>query len=81
MKVLKSFEEYLNFNFISFIQFEYGGTYLDAHITLKEVYDLLIANNFLVGKLLPKGVEIREYRDYMENFNYSNYVAISKKDF
>jgi len=31
---------------------------------------------FVIGKITPSGLELRSYQSFMENFQYSNYVAI-----
>ena len=69
----------MNGDFIDYIQFEYGGANLDSHSSLMEIYKLLSDNGFKVTKVMPNGLEIREYAPFMDNFNYSNYVAISEK--
>lgn len=71
------FGEYLNGDFVDFIQFEYGGANLDSHTSLKELYGWLTSKGFVIAKIMQKGLEIRPYRPYMENFNYANYIAIS----
>lgn len=76
---LKSFGDYLSGDFIDYIQFEYGGTYMDSHTTLRDIYRLLSQKGFKIGKILRTGVEIREYLPFMENMNYANFVAISEK--
>lgn len=79
---LRGFEgmgEYFDSEFIDFIQFEYGGANLDSHTSLMEVYKFLDARGFKVAKIMRDGLEMRYYRPNMENFNYANYVAISKK--
>jgi FkbM family methyltransferase len=78
---LRAFEgmgEYLSCNFIDFVQFEYGGANLDSHSSLLEIYNLFEDRGFKVAKVMPKGLEIREYKPFMDNFEYANYVAISK---
>jgi len=70
--------EYLNGDFIDFIQFEYGGANLDSHTSLMEMYAMLEAMGFVVAKVMPAGLEIRKYQSWMDNFSYSNYVAISQ---
>ena len=64
---------------IDFVQFEYGGTYLDARASLREVYGLLEAAGFAVAKIMRGGLEVRRYQPSMDNFQYANYVAISGK--
>ena len=77
LKALEGFGDYINPNFIDYIQFEYGGANLDSHSTLMDIYKFFENNNFSVAKVLPKGLEIRKYKPFMDNFNYANYVAIS----
>ncbi len=64
---------------ISIIQFEYGGTYLDSHSSLKEVFDFFKESGYSFRKLLPrKTLQIAEYSPLFEDFQYSNYLAIAK---
>jgi hypothetical protein len=44
-----------------------------------EIYGLLQSKGFLIAKVMNKGLVLREYMPYMDNFNYANYVAVSKK--
>jgi FkbM family methyltransferase len=64
---------------IDFIQFEYGGTYLDAGTSLRDCYRLLDAAGFRIAKIMPGGIEPRCYAPIMENFQYSNYVAYAPR--
>lgn len=75
------FGEYLNSDFIDFIQFEYGGANLDSHTTLMDFYELLNSKGFKICKILPNHLEYREYNPRFENFIYQNYVAVSSKMF
>lgn len=76
---LLSLGTYLHYNFIDFIQFEYGGTTLDARASLKDFYKLLEPAGFVICKIKPGYLEQRAYHHIMENFNYANYVAVSKQ--
>lgn len=80
MSVLNSMGHYLNIDFIDYIQFEYGGCNIDSRIFLKDIYNLLNEKNFYICKILRNGLEIREYKTFMENFKYANYVAVSKNN-
>jgi hypothetical protein len=42
-------------------------------------FSLLEEKGFCIAKILRKGLELRRWKPYMENFQYSNYVAISNK--
>ncbi len=79
LKVLEGLGNYLNADFIDYIQFEYGGANLDSHSSLLEIYEVLEKSNFVIAKIMPNGLEIRKYKPFMENFQYSNYVAISMR--
>lgn len=79
LKALEGFGKYLNSDFIDFLQFEYGGANLDSHTSLMELYEFFEERNFILTKIMPKGLEIRKYEPFMDNFNYSNYVAVSNR--
>lgn len=79
MSVLEGFGECLNPEFVDLIQFEYGGCNIDSRIFLRDYFDFFVERGFVIAKIMPKKLEIREYNFYMENFQYSNYIAISKK--
>jgi len=79
LKAFEGFGSYLNSEFIDYIQFEYGGANLDSHSSLMEIYKLLTDRGFQISKVMPNGLELREYSPFMDNFNYSNYVAVSNK--
>lgn len=81
LMALEGFGEYLDSKFIAVIQFEYGETYLDSHTSLRDIFRLFEDKGFLVAKLMPKGLEIRKYQRYMENYAYSNYIALSREYF
>ena len=70
--------EFLNAKFIDAIQFEYGGTNLDSHTSLMEIAGLLTNAGFDLYKIMPNYIEKRKYEPHMENFQYANYVALSK---
>ncbi len=70
--------KYLNADFIDFIQFEYGGANLDSHTTLADFYRLLTPQGFKIAKIMRKGLQLRPYHPVMDNFCYSNYVAVAK---
>jgi FkbM family methyltransferase len=70
---------YLSGERMDFVQFEYGGTYLDAHVSLREVYELFERAGFAVAKVMRHGLDVRPYQPWMDNFQYANYVAISRR--
>ena len=70
--------ENLSGDFVDFVQFEYGGANLDSKTSLMELFELFSLRGFAVAKIMPKGLELRSYKPWMENFQYANYVAVSK---
>lgn len=78
LKAFEGFGKYIDGDFIDYIQFEYGGANLDAHVSLMEIYSFFNNRGFNIAKIMQNGLENREYSPYMDNFNYSNYVAISQ---
>lgn len=78
LKVIRGLGEFLNVDFLDFLQFEYGGTYIRSHSTLFDVYKILEDRGFVIFKIMPGGLEWRKYKNYMENFSYQNFVAISQ---
>jgi FkbM family methyltransferase len=80
LKILKGAEHLLRSGSIKVIQFEYGFACVDAGYLLKDVYHLLTAYGFLIGKLYPTYVDFRPYNRSMENYIGPNFVAIKKNE-
>lgn len=78
LTAFEGFGSYFDSNFLDFIQFEYGGANLDSHSSLMELYELFEKAGFVIAKVMPNGLEIRPYQHWMDNFQYANYVAISR---
>ncbi len=65
---------------IDYIQFEYGGTYKDAQITLKQVFDYLQKYRYSIFKVLQDRLEYKpEFVTGDENYEYSNYLAVNER--
>lgn len=57
------------------VQFEYGGTYLDAGITLEMVFDFF-GPDWYFYRVCPEHLRpIPRYTSRLEDYHYSNYVA------
>lgn len=66
---------------IGVIQFEYGASYQDSGTTLKEVYSLLQAYGYSIFRITSNGlIYISEWADALENYKYSNYLAILNQE-
>ena len=81
LNAFNGFGSYLNSDFVDYIQFEYGGANLDSHSSLMEIYKFFEERGFSIAKMMPNGLEVRKYTPFMDNFVYSNYVAITKRLF
>ena len=67
-------------NRIKMIQFEYGGCNLDARVFLKDIFDFFKDLDYKIYKIFPNEVKLIEsYGQYLDNFQYANYVAVQKK--
>jgi FkbM family methyltransferase len=78
LDVLRGAANLLREHRIKIIQFEYGGTYPDAGITLQQVCRLLSSHDCAIFRILPDSlVHITNWRDSLENNRYSNYLAVS----
>ena len=77
LSVLKGAKKILKNRQADYIQFEYGGTYKDAHTTLAMVYSLL-DKDYVIGHILPQGIIILPYSNALETYRYSNWLAISR---
>lgn len=77
LQVFEGLGKYLEPNFIESIQFEYGGTNLDARSYLKDYFKLLQERGYQLFKIMSKSLRPQQYRLALENFQYANYVALS----
>jgi len=81
LAVLKGAQAFLKNKAIQHIQFEYGGTYTDAGTTLKQVMSLLTSCEYVIFRIFSKGlIHIASWDDSLENYAYSNYVAVLKEN-
>ena len=80
LDVLKGAQAMLAQGQIKRIQFEYGGTYIDARILLKDLFDLLLPYGYRFYKIYPNSLHHEErYDQILENFQYSNWLAVKSK--
>ena len=77
LDVLHGAEQLLANSQIDYLQFEYGGTYPDAGITLKTVYEYLTGFNYTIYRISRwKLTKIDTWQDWMENYKYGNFLAV-----
>ena len=79
LAALRGLGPHLRPDVIDVIQFEYGGTTLDAGTTLRDLFELLTAQGYVLAKLFPDALEVRRHEPWMENYAYANYVALSPR--
>jgi len=61
---------------IDYIQFEYGGCWIDSRILFLDMYDLLTSCGYVIGKILSKGIEFYDkYDQRLETFQMANFLA------
>lgn len=79
LAVLNGAKDMLTFGNIDAVQFEYGGTYIDGRILLKDIFEFFKGKPYRIFKLKQNGLMLCEgYSEILENFQYSNYIAIKK---
>ncbi|WP_228042674.1 MULTISPECIES: FkbM family methyltransferase [unclassified Tychonema] len=80
LDVLYGASELLKYGKIDYIQFEYGTTYREANITLKEVCEYLQKYRYSIFKILPQGLEYRpNFQPEYEVFEGSNFLAVNER--
>lgn len=78
-RVLRGANELLATARIDAIQFEYDACYIDSRTFLLDVWTFLQEQHgYQIYKIAPEGlIEIRKYHPGLENFRFSNFVALS----
>jgi FkbM family methyltransferase len=78
--VLRGLEVSLREGRVRFVQFEYGPRNILTRFLLKDFYELFASYGYVVGKIYPDYVEIRDYELVDEDFLGSNYLACRAGD-
>jgi len=64
---------------VNMIQFEYGGTNIDARVLLKDFFEFFEGMGYYFFKIFPNHIKfIKEYNIRFENFKYQNWVVIKR---
>jgi FkbM family methyltransferase len=80
LNVLEGSRELLSKGKIDYVQFKYGGTYLDSKRTLKEAFALLSQYRYGIFKIHPQGLEYcGKFDNKYENYQYSNFLAVNER--
>jgi FkbM family methyltransferase len=78
-EVLKGGNTLFNNNRVNIIQFEYGGTFIDAHVLLRYIFDLFKELNYDFYKIYPDCIKlVKKYYPKIDNFQYQNWLIINK---
>ena len=65
---------------IKAVQFEFGGTAIDAKTYFKDFWNFLTSLNFVISRYTPTGLyRIENYSESEEIFEFMNYVAVPNK--
>ena len=81
MPILRGMRDTLRARRVRFIQFEYGGTWLDARETLAGACELMAAHGYRLYRLMPASLEWVDYRPAQhECFKYSNFGAVADEE-
>lgn len=65
---------------IDFLQFEYGGTFLDAGTSLRNVWSYLRRFGYRILRVEKgKFTEVKKFTDNAEDYRYSNYLALHER--
>jgi len=76
LAVLRGAQDMLRKCNIDFIQFEYGGSWIDSRTLLLDMYDLMSSFGYVIGKILPAGIEFYDvYDQRIETFQMANFLA------
>jgi FkbM family methyltransferase len=77
LAVFKGMSRALRSGTVRMIQFEYGGCNLDSRTFLADIWDCLIPHGFVLHKVYSDGLRrVDSYRQSLETFRYSNWVAM-----
>lgn len=77
LECLKGAIHSIDSKIIRIIQFEFGGTMIDAKIHFKNFYDYFNCRGYLIGRLLKKSIHWYDtYDEIYEQFSYANYIAM-----
>ena len=80
LDVIKGGKEYFEYERIKITQFEYGGSYIDSRILLKDFFDFFEDMNYSIYLLYPTRVcIIPRYDQRLENFQYKNFLIVNHK--
>jgi FkbM family methyltransferase len=79
-EAMKSADGLLTEGKIDFIQFEYGGTWLEADTRLQDAFDFLVSKDYSLSKITSTGLKALEhFSPDFEDFSWCNILAVNNK--
>lgn len=76
LAVLRGATEMVKKQAIEYIQFEYGGCWIDSRTLFMDMYDFLTGYGYVIGKIMPEGIEFYDrYDQRLETFQMANFLA------
>ena len=78
--VLRGLQQALAERRIRFVQLEYGRVNILTHFLLKDVSDLFGEYGYVVGKIYPDFVDVRDYDLGDEDFIGPNFLACRREE-
>lgn len=62
------------------VQFKYGSLSIVTEELLKDFYDFFTKYGYVIGKIYPNHIDLRNFHIHSENFILSNYIAFKSDD-
>jgi FkbM family methyltransferase len=80
LDVLEGANNLLRKGKIDYIQFKYGGTYIDSKKTLKQVFEYFQKLRYAIFKIQPDGLEYcHNFQPDYENYQWSIFLAVNER--
>jgi FkbM family methyltransferase len=78
--VIRGAESMLRDGKIQYVQFEYGGNYIEARVFLRDVFAFIATLPYDLYRVMPrrKPLLIERYSPALDNFEHANYVLIKR---
>jgi FkbM family methyltransferase len=78
LEVLRGMRPFLEAGRVQLIQFEYGGTFIDSGVLLRDVFEFFGSLHYSMFKLFPDHLRlVGRYDQRLENFQYQNWIALA----
>ncbi len=81
LAVMRGANDMLKKQAVNYIQFEYGGCWIDSRTLFMDMYDFLTSYGYVIGKIMPSGIEFYDkYDQRLETFQMANFLACHSKN-